>query len=202
MDVYARLARHVPGLSAIEIKERGGFEALEISSRIFTPREQAPTMEWADIDNDIDINGFIQGVKMSDAPFVYGEENVVYYGEEKVYENGEVRTEKIRPDKLHVGDIVDVAFSVVGLERGKGKGGIAKLLLRSVEIIDGTHTQEYQEDDIYLQQKWIKNKALSGRKTEMNQAPLKKRKMFDEGEVEETRKRFKKLTTRIVEEQQ
>lgn len=52
-----------------------------------------------------------------------------------------LRTEKIRPDKLHVGDIVDVAFSVVGLERGKGKGGIAKLLLRSVEIIDGTHTQ-------------------------------------------------------------
>ncbi|KAJ3891942.1 hypothetical protein GG344DRAFT_64999 [Lentinula edodes] len=186
MEIYARVARHVPELGAIEIKGAGDYGALEISSRIFTPREQAQTMGWADIGEDIDSSGFIKDVKASNAPYVYGEENVVYYGEEKKDENGELRTEKIRPDKLHIGDVVDVSFSVIALEGGKNKKGrAARLLLRSVEIIDGTHTQ-----------KWIKTKAMSQRRGKPAQLQLKKRREFDDGGVEDTRKRFKMLTTK------
>ncbi|KAJ3803785.1 hypothetical protein F5876DRAFT_84438 [Lentinula aff. lateritia] len=53
-------------------------------------------MGWANIDEDIDSNGFIEDVKVSHAPYVYGEENVVYYGEEKKDENGELQHGLVR----------------------------------------------------------------------------------------------------------
>lgn len=82
MDVYTMLARHVQGLKPIEIKDMGTHKALEFSSRMFTPRNEAPNMTWAVIDESIDSNKFIQDVKASGAGYVYGDENVVNYGEE------------------------------------------------------------------------------------------------------------------------
>ncbi len=54
------------------------------------------------------------------------------------------RIAKIGPQKLHFGDIVDVGFSMIAIEK-KGESGSneadARLLLRSIMLLDATHTQ-------------------------------------------------------------
>lgn len=80
MDLYAILARHVQGLKPIEIKDLGRYSGLEFSSRIFTPKSEAPNMEWAVIDDTIDSNSFMQDVKASGVAYVHGDENVVHFG--------------------------------------------------------------------------------------------------------------------------
>lgn len=49
------------------------------------------------------------------------------------------RTIRIPPQKLHVGDIVDVAFNMVAV--GKPNEQKAILLLRNITLLDATHTQ-------------------------------------------------------------
>ncbi|KAF9066651.1 hypothetical protein BDP27DRAFT_1423680 [Rhodocollybia butyracea] len=153
MDVYAILARHVPGLKPIEIKDLGRYSGLEFSSRLFTPKNEAPNMEWAVIDEMIDSNNFLHNVKASGVGYVYGDENVVNFGVEvNGKEKKKKKTETIAPHQLHIGDIVDIAFAAIAIE-GRGANnptsGVAKLLLRSVTLLEGKHTQA-----------WIKKKAM------------------------------------------
>lgn len=82
MEVYAALARHAEGVSPFAIQSTGRHATLEFSSRVFTPKSEAPAMEWAVVGEDMDGNGFIRDIKASGVEYVYGDENVVYYGEE------------------------------------------------------------------------------------------------------------------------
>lgn len=49
------------------------------------------------------------------------------------------RTVHISPQKLHVGDLVDIAFSMVAF--GKGNELKARLLLCNIMLLNATHTQ-------------------------------------------------------------
>ncbi|KAJ3816578.1 hypothetical protein EV361DRAFT_1019152 [Lentinula raphanica] len=119
MDVVALFSRHVPGIQQAFIKQVGDKTMIEVGNRIFTPRNEAPTMQPATVDRLMDENGFIQQVNKTGTGFVYGEENVVYYGEEITDDDG--------------------TNSVVGI--GKGRDMKARLVLRNVTLLDSTYTQ-------------------------------------------------------------
>ncbi|KAJ3872201.1 hypothetical protein F5051DRAFT_445405 [Lentinula edodes] len=89
---------------------------------------------------EMDENGLIARTNATDAMFIYGEENVILYGEERMDASGRKKTIRIPPQRLHVGDIVDVAFSIVTFRRGNKLK--ARLLLRNIRLLDATHTQE------------------------------------------------------------
>ncbi|KAJ3838972.1 hypothetical protein F5878DRAFT_660723 [Lentinula raphanica] len=191
MEVYALFARIANGLGAIDFKSVNERDAVELGNRLFTPKGEAPGMEWADVEDDVDSTGFIQWVKKNDMGLTYGEENVVRYGEEytKVTnENGtpveKKRTADMIPQKFHVGDIVDVGFTIIGVESGRTSPPKAKLLLRTITLVDSSHAQE-----------WIKAKA----KTQVMGGQVRKVQMgkreFDDDDVEGTRKRFQHLST-------
>ncbi|KAJ3834657.1 hypothetical protein F5878DRAFT_664559 [Lentinula raphanica] len=146
MDIIALFSRHVPGIQQVGVRQVGDRTIIEVGNRIFTPRHEAPTMEAAEVDHLMDENGFIEQVSRSDPGFVYGEENVVHYGEEKIESDGTRRVVKISPQKLHIGDIVDVGFSVMGI--GKGREAKARLMLRNITLLDARFTQA-----------WLKTKA-------------------------------------------
>ncbi|KAF9060145.1 hypothetical protein BDP27DRAFT_1430432 [Rhodocollybia butyracea] len=191
MDVYTILARHVQGLKPSEIKDLGRYSGLEFSSRVFTPKNEAPNMEWAVIDEAIDSNNFMRDVKASGVGYVHGDKNVVNFGVE-VNGKEKKKTESIGPHQLHIGDVVDIAFAVIAIE-GRGASnptnGVAKLLLRSVTLLEDKHTQA-----------WIKTKALLGSSGGRKVNQLRKRAAFDEEEVEVTRKRLKQMSLDVNEE--
>lgn len=87
-DIYALFARHLPGLKIIATKGDHERPMLEMSNRIFTPKVEAPNMNPARVNKEMDENGFIERVNATDTMFVYGEENIVLYGEEKVDASG------------------------------------------------------------------------------------------------------------------
>ncbi|KAJ3836337.1 hypothetical protein F5878DRAFT_663056 [Lentinula raphanica] len=146
LDVVALFARHVPGIQQTGIRQEGDRTVIEVANRMFTPRHEAPAMKAAKVNKLMDENGFIEQVNQSDMGFVYGEENVVHYGEEKTEPDGTRRVIDISPQKMHIGDIVDVGFSVVAI--GKGRDAKARLVLRNITLLDAKHTQA-----------WLKAKA-------------------------------------------
>ncbi|KAH7880299.1 uncharacterized protein C8R40DRAFT_1165227 [Lentinula edodes] len=124
---------------------------IEVSNQIFTPKSDAPSMNPVKVRKDVDENGFIERVNATDTMYVYGEENIVLYSEEKLDQEGGKKTIRIPPQKLHVGDIVDVAFNMVAV--GKPNEQKAILLLRNITLLDATHTQTHG------MQKWLKQKV-------------------------------------------
>ncbi|KAJ3964958.1 hypothetical protein EV361DRAFT_955469 [Lentinula raphanica] len=195
MEVYATFARMVNGLGAVEFKKVNDREAVEFGNRLFTPKEEAPGMEWADIGDAVDSMGFMQWVRKNDVGLIYGEENVVRYGEEytkyadaKDKSNGKKRTSDIIPQKIHVGDIVDVGFTMIGVEGGRMSPPKARLLLRTITLIDSSHAQE-----------WIKTKAKM-QVTGNNKKLQTGKREFDDDDVEGTRKRFQRMSTNDDEE--
>ncbi|KAJ3817975.1 hypothetical protein EV361DRAFT_805292 [Lentinula raphanica] len=138
MDVVALFARHVPGIQPSGLRQVGDRMVIEAGNRIFTPRHEAPTMQPAEVDRLMDENGFIEQVNRGDPGFVYGDENVVFY-DMGVELTKVIRIEDISPQKLHVGDIVDVGFSVVGI--GKGRDVKARVVMRNITLLDARHTQ-------------------------------------------------------------
>ncbi|KAJ3834687.1 hypothetical protein F5878DRAFT_644937 [Lentinula raphanica] len=119
MDVVALFARHVPGIQQTGIRQVGEKMVIEIGNRVFTPKHEAPMMQPVEVDRLVDENGYIAQVNRTDTAFVYGDENVVYYGEEKTEADGGRRVLDISPQKFHVGDIVDVGFGVMGIGKGR-----------------------------------------------------------------------------------
>lgn len=87
-DVYALFARHVPGLKVLAAQGTKEQPMIEVSNRIFTPKSDAPSMNPVKVRKDVDENGFIERVNATDTMYVYGEENIVLYGEEKLDQEG------------------------------------------------------------------------------------------------------------------
>ncbi|KAJ3759836.1 hypothetical protein EV360DRAFT_81768 [Lentinula raphanica] len=141
MDIIALFSRHVPGIQQAAVRQVGDRTVIEIGNRIFTPRHEAPMMEPAEVNQLMDENGFIEQVVRTDSSFVYGEENVVHYGEEKMESDGTRRVINISPQKLHIGDIVDVGFSIMAI--GKGREAKARLMLRNITLLDARITQAW-----------------------------------------------------------
>ncbi|KAJ3846498.1 hypothetical protein EV368DRAFT_88927 [Lentinula lateritia] len=180
-DLYAFFARHIPGLKFDATKGTSERPMLEMSNRIFTPKVEAPNMNPAKVDKQMDENGVIERTNAMDAMFVYGEENIVLYGKEKTDASGHKKTVCISPQKLHVGDIVDIAFSMVAF--GKGNKLKARLLLGNITLLDATHTQ-----------KWLKQKAKNQFLSVKSQPMLRRRREFDNDEDEEdARKRMRHM---------
>ncbi|KAJ3842754.1 hypothetical protein F5878DRAFT_606905 [Lentinula raphanica] len=141
MEVVALFARHIPGIQQTGIRQVGEKMVIEVGNRIFTPKHEAPMMQPVEVDRLLDENGYIAQVNRTDTAFVYGDENVVYYGEEKTDIDGGRRVIDISPQKFHVGDIVDVGFTIMGI--GKGRDAKARLVLRNMTLLDATHTQAW-----------------------------------------------------------
>ncbi|KIK54040.1 hypothetical protein GYMLUDRAFT_63370 [Collybiopsis luxurians FD-317 M1] len=199
IEVYAVFARQVGNLDRFKVKENGGKCMLEFGNQIFTPKWEAPTMEWYAPLPEVDPQGRIESMNTEDSHFVHGTENVVDYGEEKHEQDGEKRTYSIKPDKIHVGDIVDIAFSIMAVPMKQGLR--AFLVLRAVTLLDGSHTQVREEKPpFWLQsadssQNWIKAQ-IQGKMPTNAGVQLKKRSAFDdkdEANVEEARKKLKRL---------
>ncbi|KAJ4482996.1 hypothetical protein C8J55DRAFT_488523 [Lentinula edodes] len=176
-DMYALFSRHVPGLKIMATKGTAERPMLEMSNRIFTPKVEAPNMNPATVNPEMDENGFIERINATNGMFVYGEENIVVYGEERIDATGRKKTVRIPPQRLHVGDIVDVAFSMVAF--GRGSELKARLLLRNITLLDATHTQ-----------KWLKEKVKAQSLNIRVQPTLKRRLEFEDDE-DDTRKRMK-----------
>ncbi|KAJ3880358.1 hypothetical protein F5051DRAFT_426617 [Lentinula edodes] len=170
-DMYALFSRHVPGLKIMTTKGTVERPMLEMSNRIFTPKIEAPNMNPTTVNPDMDENGLIARTNATDAMFIYGEENVVLYGEERMDASGR--------KKLHVGDIVDVAFSMVAF--GRGNELKARLLLRNITLLDATHTQ-----------RWLKEKVKS-QSMNIKVPPTLKRRLEFEDEEEDARVRMKRM---------
>ncbi|KIK58944.1 hypothetical protein GYMLUDRAFT_60445 [Collybiopsis luxurians FD-317 M1] len=198
IGIYAMLARQVGNLEGFEIKELGGRRMLKIGNRIFTLKWEAPNMEWFTPLHEVDPEGSIEVINTEDNNFIHGAENVVDYREEKTEGEGEKKTYMMNPQKFHVGDIVDVAFLIVGIPTKQGAR--AFLVLQSVTLLDGTHTQVRNNNDEHHKgtdgtQNWIKAQAC-GKMTGNARLQLKKRSAFDdetEKEVEEARKKLRQL---------
>ncbi|KAJ3834307.1 hypothetical protein F5878DRAFT_696780 [Lentinula raphanica] len=139
LDVVALFARHVPGIQQTAIRQVGEKTVVEVGNRIFMPKHEAPMMQGVEVDQLLDENGYITLVSRTDPGFVYGDENVVYYGEEKTEADGVRRIINISQQKFHVGNIVDVGFTVMGI--GKGRETKARLILRNMTLLNATHTQ-------------------------------------------------------------
>ncbi|KAJ3886751.1 hypothetical protein GG344DRAFT_81388 [Lentinula edodes] len=150
-----------------------------MSNRIFTPKVEAPNMNPATVNPEMDENGFIERINATNGMFVYGEENIVVYREERIDATGRRKTVRIPPQRLHVGDIVDVAFSMVVF--GRGSELKARLLLRNITLLDATHTQ-----------KWLKEKVKAQSLNIRMQPTLKRRLEFEDAE-EDARKRMKAM---------
>ncbi|KAJ3911526.1 hypothetical protein F5877DRAFT_73110 [Lentinula edodes] len=133
-DVYALFARHVPGLKVLAAQGTKEQPMIEVSNRIFTPKSDAPSMNPVKVRKDVDENGFIERVNATDTI------------EEKLDQEGGKKTIRIPPQKLHVGDIVNVAFNMVAV--GKPNEQKAILLLWNITLLDATHMQ-----------KWLKQKV-------------------------------------------
>ncbi|KAJ3841850.1 hypothetical protein F5878DRAFT_702341 [Lentinula raphanica] len=187
MDVVALFARHVPGIQQTGIMQVGDKTMIEVGNRIFTPRHEAPGMQAVEVDRLVDENGYIGQVNRMDPGFVYGDENVVFYGEEKTDVEGAKRIIDISPQKLHVGDIVDVGFGVMGI--GKGRDTKARLVLRNVTLLDATHTQA-----------WLKLKAKN-QLTVKNVGPVlvRRKRPGQEEDEEDTRKKMTRMSIGGVE---
>ncbi|KAJ4496249.1 hypothetical protein C8J55DRAFT_484142 [Lentinula edodes] len=136
MDVYALFARLVDGQGCIELKNDKNRMAVELGSRMFTPKEEAPGVEWVEVHKDMDTNGFMEWVRSSDLELVYGEDNVVKYGEEYTNRDGKKRTEDIKPQKIHVGDLVDKWIKARALDQLNQKAGSARLQLKKRTLSD------------------------------------------------------------------
>ncbi|KAJ3884577.1 hypothetical protein GG344DRAFT_83826 [Lentinula edodes] len=149
---------------------------LEMSNRIFTPKIEAPNMNPTTVNPEMDENGLIARTNATDAMFIYGEENVVLYGEERMDSSGRKKTVRIPP---HVGDIVDVAFSMVAF--GRGNELKARLLLRNITLLDATHTQ-----------KWLKEK-VKNQSMNVKVPPTLKRRLEFEDDEEEANIRMKRM---------
>ncbi|KAH7867646.1 uncharacterized protein C8R40DRAFT_1075436 [Lentinula edodes] len=135
MDVYAMFARLINGLGCIEFKFENGRRAVEVGSQIFTPKLEAPEMEWVEANASIDAHGFMQWVRSSDLGLVYGEDNMVKYSEELTNGSGKKRAADVTPQKIHVGDIVDIGFTMIGIE-GNQNWSIPKVRERLKTLSD------------------------------------------------------------------
>ncbi|KIK55334.1 hypothetical protein GYMLUDRAFT_62614 [Collybiopsis luxurians FD-317 M1] len=139
-------------------------------------------MEWFPPAQEVDPEGTIASMNTEDSQFVHGAENIVDYGEERCEQDREKRTHNIKPEKIHVGNIVDVAFSVIAVPMKHELH--AFLVLRVVTLLDGSHTQN-----------WIKAK-ICGKMLTKTGVQLKKRSAFDnedEMNVEEARKKLRQM---------
>ncbi|KAJ4484617.1 hypothetical protein C8R41DRAFT_957976 [Lentinula lateritia] len=178
-DMYMLFSRHVPGLKIMATKGTVEQPMLEMSNRIFTPKIEAPNMNPTTVNPEMDENGLIARTNTTDAMFIYGEENVVLYGEERMDSSGRKKTVRILPQRLHVGDIVDVAFSMVAF--GRGNKLKARLLLRNITLLDATHTQ-----------KWLKEK-VKNQSMNVKVPPTLKRRLEFEDDEEEANIRMKQM---------
>ncbi|KAJ3900299.1 hypothetical protein F5879DRAFT_992997 [Lentinula edodes] len=178
-DMYTLFSRHVPGLKIMATKGTVERPMLEMSNRIFTPKIEAPNMNPTTVNPEMDENGLIARTNATDAMFIYGEENVVLYGEERMDSSGRKKTVRIPPQRLHVGDIVDVAFSMVAF--GRGNELKARLLLRNITLLDATHTQ-----------KWLKEK-VKNQSMNVKVPPTLKRRLEFEDDEEEANIRMKRM---------
>ncbi|KAJ4499810.1 hypothetical protein C8R41DRAFT_863784 [Lentinula lateritia] len=169
-DMYALFSRHVPGLKIMATKGTVEQPMLEMSNRIFTPKIEAPNMNPTTVNPEMDENGLIARTNATDAMFIW-EENVVLYGEERMDSSGR--------KKLHVGDIVNVAFSMVAF--GRGNKLKARLLLRNITLLDATHTQ-----------KWLKEK-VKNQSMNVKVPPTLKRRLEFEDDEEEANIRMKRM---------
>ncbi|KAJ4464549.1 hypothetical protein C8J55DRAFT_493881 [Lentinula edodes] len=86
--MYAPFSRHVPGLKIMATKGTAEQPMLEMSNRIFTPKVEAPNMNPAMVNPEMDENGFIERINATNGMFVYREENIVLYGEERMDASG------------------------------------------------------------------------------------------------------------------
>ncbi|KAE9386019.1 hypothetical protein BT96DRAFT_949430 [Gymnopus androsaceus JB14] len=181
LDVYALFARNVKGLRILEMRSSEGQAVIEASNRIFTPRAEALSMQPAEVPPEIDHNNYIANVNAFDPKFVYGEENEVMYGEERINDEGKKR--------FHVRDIVDIGFCMIIV--GKAENLKATVLLRTITLLDAMHTQKVTGR--LNTQKWLKTKAIRHNQSSgKGQVSLKKRERFEEDE-EDARKKMKKL---------
>ncbi|KAF9026366.1 hypothetical protein BDP27DRAFT_1376253 [Rhodocollybia butyracea] len=174
---------------ALNIQQSGALQNMVDVKKYSEP--DCWRLEETIIDEAIDSNNFMRDVKASGVGYVHGDKNVVNFGVE-VNGKEKKKTESIGPHQLHIGDVVDIAFAVIEIE-GRGASnptnGVAKLLLRSVTLLEGKHTQA-----------WIKTKALLGSSGGRKVNQLRKRAAFDEEEVEVTRKRLKQMSLDVNEE--
>ncbi|KAH7874311.1 uncharacterized protein C8R40DRAFT_1070122 [Lentinula edodes] len=107
---------------------------------------EAPYMNPTTVNPEMDKNAFIKRMNATNGMFVYGEENVVLYGEEWIDATGHKKTVRIPPQRLHVGDIVYVAFSRVTF--GRGSELKARLLLGNITLLDATHTKKWLKEKV------------------------------------------------------
>ncbi|KAJ3892200.1 hypothetical protein GG344DRAFT_64823 [Lentinula edodes] len=186
-DMYALFSRHVPGLKIMATKGTAERPMLEMSNRIFTPKVEAPNMNPATVNPEMDENGFIERINATNGMFVYGEENIVLYGEERMDATGRKKwvtlashkkTGKTKltvfkePSAFHLRDCTMVAF-------GRGSELKARLLLRNITLLDATHTQ-----------KWLKEK-VKAQSLNIRMQPTLKRRLEFEDDGENTGKRMK-----------
>ncbi|KAJ3865927.1 hypothetical protein EV359DRAFT_62723 [Lentinula novae-zelandiae] len=94
---------------------------------IFTPKIEAPNMNPTTVNPEMDENGLIARMNATDVMFIYGEENIVLYGEERMDSSGCKNM---------------VAF-------GRGNELKVRLLLHNITLLDATHTQMTKKKPVY-----------------------------------------------------
>lgn len=78
-DMYVLFSQQVPSLKIMAKKDKTEWPMLEMSNRIFTPMVEAPNMNPTKMDE----NGSIEKPNAINEMFIYGDKNVILYGEKR-----------------------------------------------------------------------------------------------------------------------
>ncbi|KIK51197.1 hypothetical protein GYMLUDRAFT_64964 [Collybiopsis luxurians FD-317 M1] len=180
-----KLVRHIGEIESFEIKESEGRRMLKIGNHVFTPKWEAPTMEWFTPLCEVDPDGTIESMNMEHSLFMHRAENMVDFGEERSKGEGEKRYDSVSYNIVNDRAMQDVHNEPSeDTHRGHCRCG----------ILNGGYTYKARNENIAHAQSYY----TVGWNTHTGsvQVQLKKRSAFDdevERDMEEARKKLKGL---------
>ncbi|KAJ3917045.1 hypothetical protein F5877DRAFT_68563 [Lentinula edodes] len=87
LEIYAVMARHFPGMTGVSSSGSQDRPTIEAGNRLFIRKTDAQSIQEAEIDSQIDATGMMRDV-VRGGIFIYSEDNVVHYGEERTEGDG------------------------------------------------------------------------------------------------------------------
>lgn len=140
--------------------EYGGYTALTFSNRLFSRACHAKGVDLVPFNSDVDPKGIMRDITLNkQSDLVHSDDNTVHYykkvgrttGTTTRYMHLEVdihmrshsstysdKFQPVNPRMIHVGDLVEIQFSIVAFPGTKGKLGILKPVLRSIAVLDSS----------------------------------------------------------------
>ncbi|KAK7021325.1 hypothetical protein VNI00_017427 [Paramarasmius palmivorus] len=122
-----------------------GHHVIDISNRYFTGRRYADGTDREELSVEVDPNGFL--AELQGEHFIHTSENRVEYYQRFTSPSGEHHFRKIAPVQIRNGDILEIQFTIVLIDKKIGKGRdmrqtfSVKYVLRSITLLNRTFSE-------------------------------------------------------------